>query len=1006
MISSIVNYRKTKRGSIIKIVREHYVRNDIVCGLKQCHICYGFLNLHPALKSVVEDSICLESNCRNQISSLVTGSHLVIVDDECLLKQMDIIEDDQFGSNTVLLQTVMNRVRNKSLNIYSRVKQMMSASPHRNFFIFINDHHQQTYSARNPGESIEDYHHRMIIQACAWYLEHWSKFISAVVLLSCKEETKQEYLKIANIINGPKSLLVFTLREYVQALKKNNEIVDKLSIDDEQTNLNDNNKEDKFIYNKHYTIEETRSGLKSGKLYQGKFQASRDNSLEGFVSITLNDEDVQVLIQGRESLNRAVQDDIVAIQLLPKSEWKTKSNLVILPDASGENDVVDEADQNDEDTLLNSKSKASVHDETSKKPTAKVVSIIKRKWRQYCGTLRLKDIGSSSTMTRYLFVPNERRIPVIRIETRQYDILKNQRLVVAIDSWPRDSKYPLGHYVRALGTIGDKETENQVLLLEHDVPHSMFSRAVLDCLPPEGNDWTIPEEEFSKRADLRNLSICSVDPPGCTDIDDALHCVDLNDGTVEVGVHIADVSYYVKPMSALDQEAANRGTTVYLADRRIDMIPGLLSSNLCSLIEKRDRLAFSVIWKLDKKTCTIRDTKFMRSIICSKASLTYEEAQLKIDEKNQTSDIHKGLRSLNDLAKKLKRKRMESGALVLARADEIRFVEIDSETHENDASLEIQHKRLMETNSMVEEFMLLANISVAQKLLEDFPELALLRRHPKPSTANFDELVEAAKSQGFKIEADDGKHLSESLDKAKLPNNEFFNLMLRMIATRCMTPAAYFCSGCGEKSKSSFSHFGLAADIYTHFTSPIRRYADLLVHRLLAHSIGSSHLDKSMLNKNTVQALCDQINYRHRMAQFASRASTKLHTVLYIKSKKILQNEDAYVFYVRQNALQILIPRIAFEHTYFLNPAKDWQFEPDTREQIYLPGKISIHQFDKIKVDISLASSDSDEAKTSRFSERITVKIVVPPVDIDISDAPQTIKKAENSGAKRKKAKS
>jgi len=743
----------------------------------------------------------------------------------------------------------------------------------------------------------------------------------------------------------------------------------------------------KFQYPKHLTPEEIKLGIEDGRLLSGKFQASRENSLEGYVAVNIDGEDVHVLLQGRDGLNRAIHDDEVVIELLPQSEWKTKSDFVLLPEASTDVETIDSVIAS---TKLQSSEK-SAHI----KPTGKVVAITKRVWRQYTGVLRRQQatLGRSLTMTRCLFVPSDRRIPIIRIETRQYETLKNQRLVVAIDSWPRASRYPLGHYVKSLGNIGDKETENQVLLLEHDVPHLSFSEAVLACLPPEGPDWKIPDQELLNRTDFRHLDVCSVDPPGCTDIDDALHYRDLDSKTCEVGVHIADVSYFVKQGTPMDQEAANRGTTVYLSDRRIDMIPGLLSSNLCSLIQNQDRLSFSVVWTITKSDAKLLDVKFMRSVINSRASLTYEKAQSMIDDKSNKGVIHNSLRGLNNLAKKLKRRRIERGALVLARADEIRFVETDSETHERDSGLEIQHKRLVETNSMIEEFMLLANISVAEKLLEVFPDRSLLRRHPKPSKANFDDLVDSARVKGFEIKPETGKSLSDSLDRAKLAQNDYFNLMLRMIATRCMTPAAYFCSGYVDSQVTSFTHFGLAAELYTHFTSPIRRYADLLVHRLLAKAIDAGELDQSLLDKNSIQLYCDQINYRHRMAQLASRASARLHTVLYIKSKRELF-EEAYIFFVRQNAIQILIPRIAFEYTYFLQPSESWRYDVSERSQTNSEKNIVLKQFDRLKVHVSISKKED-----TRFSDKILVKILEPRLDElheDVSPESEEVHDAEN----------
>jgi len=315
----------------------------------------------------------------------------------------------------------------------------------------------------------------------------------------------------------------------------------------------------------------------------------------------------------------------------------------------------------------------------------------------------------------------DRRIPKIRIRTRQAHALMGKRIVVAVDSWGRNSLYPFGHFVRDLGDIGDRNTETEVLLLEHDVPYMPFSQQVLNDLPPEGENFKITDEELKKREDLRHLDICSIDPPGCTDIDDALHVRPLDNGNYEVGVHIADVTYYVKPNTAMDREAAKRGTTVYLVDKRIDMLPALLGTNLCSLRSNVDRLAFSCIWELTPEA-EIVNVHFTKSVICSKASLTYEEAQNRNDDLRMTDNISKSIRILNNLAKKLKKKRINNGALTLA-SPEVRF------NLENDSQdpVDVEMKELKETNALVEEFMLLANISVAKKIHSKYPESSLLR---------------------------------------------------------------------------------------------------------------------------------------------------------------------------------------------------------------------------------------------------------------------------------------
>uniref|UniRef100_A0A8C7ZMA1 Protein DIS3 homolog n=1 Tax=Oryzias sinensis TaxID=183150 RepID=A0A8C7ZMA1_9TELE len=612
----------------------------------------------------------------------------------------------------------------------------------------------------------------------------------------------------------------------------------------------------------------------------------------------------------------------------------------------------------------------------SGKPTGKIVGIIKRNWRPFCGMLNVSQIKES---TRHLFTPADRRIPRIRIETRQASTLVGQRIMVAIDGWPKNSRYPNGHFVRSLGSAGEKGTEEAVLLLEHDVPHQAFSQNVLSFLPKM--PWGITPEDMIKRQDLRHLTVCSVDPPGCTDIDDALHCRELENGNLEVGVHIADVSHFIRPGNALDKEAANRGTTVYLCGKRIDMVPELLSSNLCSLrFFVYTRLAFSCIWEMNHNA-EILKTQFTKSVINSKASLTYAEAQMRIDDTNKKDDITESLRGLNKLAKILKRKRIENGALTLSSL-EVRF-HIDSETHD---PIDLQTKELMETNSMVEEFMLLANISVAQKIYDEFPDCALLRKHPAPPPSNYDILLKAAKSKNVEIHTDSAKALADSLDVAKVDGFSYFNTLLRILATRCMMQAVYFCSG----MDSDFHHYGLASPIYTHFTSPIRRYADIIVHRLLAVAIGADITYPDLMDKHKQSALCNNLNYRHKMSQYAQRASVAFHTQLFFKSRGIL-NEEGFVLFVRKNAIIVLIPKFGLEGTVFFDskdkagPSLVFDEEGPTLKV----EQTTFHIFDKVKVTISLDDSNIQHQKI----RMALTEPVIPGVSVAAPDVEPQAKK-------------
>ncbi|XP_035027887.1 exosome complex exonuclease RRP44 [Hippoglossus stenolepis] len=935
MLKSKTFVRKTRSGGVVKIVREHYLRDDIWCGSEACTEC-------KQESTVLQTDACLESN-------LCSYPHYLIPDTNVVLHQIDVLEDPVIR-NVIVLQTVLQEVRHRSAPVYKRLKDIIHEKE-KNVYTFTNEHHRETFIEREPGESANDRNDRAIRVAAKWYSQHLKKLESEtdglkVVLLTNDQDNKRKAEE--------SGLLAYKCEEYIKSLIANPELVDRLALSNDDKNEITNSR---VIFPEHLPLSRIQAGIKSGAFLQGTFRASRDNYLEATVFVQgEGDDSTEVLLQGLQHLNRAVYQDVVAVQLLPRDQWVAPSSVVLQDEGAAKDD---DAEEEEEEKAL----RISVA-EAARKPTGKVVGIIKRNWRPFCGMLNVSHIKES---TRHLFTPADRRIPRVRIETRQASTLAGHRILVAIDGWPKDSRYPNGHFVRSLGSAGDKDTEQEVLLLEHDVPHQDFSQAVLSFLPKM--PWAITPEDMGKREDLRNLTVCSVDPPGCTDIDDALHCRELENGNLEVGVHIADVSHFIRPGNAMDKEAANRGTTVYLCGKRIDMVPEMLSSNLCSLRSNVERLAFSCIWEMNHKA-EILKTRFTKSVINSKASLTYAEAQMRIDDASKNDDTTESLRGLNKLAKILKRHRIEKGALTLSSL-EVRF-HIDSETHD---PIDLQTKELMETNSMVEEFMLLANISVAQKIYDEFSECALLRKHPAPPPSNYDVLLKAAKSKDVEIHTDSAKALADSLDGAKVDGFPYFNTLLRILATRCMMQAVYFCSG----MDSDFHHYGLASPIYTHFTSPIRRYADIIVHRLLAVAIGADSTYPDLMDKHKQSALCNNLNYRHKMSQYAQRSSVAFHTQLFFKSRGIL-NEEGYVLFVRKNAIIVLIPKFGLEGTVFFDgkdkTAPKLVFDEEgpslTIEQH------TFHIFDKVKVTISLDESNVQHQKI-RMS---LIEPVIPGVSV------------------------
>ena len=935
MLTSKTFVKKTKKGNVLKVTREHYLRDDVGCGVTDCVLCKKMstepiLDPHP------------QSN-----STECPYSHYILPDTNVVLRQIDFLEDPVV-ENVIILQIVLQEVKHRNPGIYKRLRDLI-ATKSRKYYVFPNEHHKETFVGQRIEESPNDRNDRAIRKSVEWYNEHLAtelkttnQIISRVVLITNDNENRRKAMA--------SGIQAYTVLEYVQSLSNAPHLLDRLAQDDDTDNDLTANKK---LFPEHQGLSIIQTGLKSRKYLQGTFQASRENRHEGFVNVYSLEK--WILVQTLENLNRAVHEDVVAVEMLPESQWACPSGIVTKEEAedSVKNEEIDEDESMDTtpsvpvNAIQRSKKQPS-----SLQPTGRIMGIIKRNWRPYCGTI---VPFHSMKGLHHTFVPADKRIPRIRISTRQGEALRGKRIVVGIDSWPRSSRSPRGHFIRDLGLIGDKGTENEVLLLEHDVPHLPFSPAVLKDLPEI--PWTISDKELHVRTDLRHLPICSVDPPGCTDIDDALHYRQLDNGNFEVGVHIADVSHFIRPGTAIDEEAANRGTTVYLADKRIDMVPELLSSNLCSLRGGEERLAFSCIWELSLNAEVVK-ASFCKSIIKSRMAFTYQEAQMRMDDPTLSDDITVGLRGLNSLAKLLKQRRIEAGALTLA-SPEVRF-EIDSETHD---PIDLTTKELKDTNSLVEEFMLLANITVARKIYETFPNCALLRRHPAPPLSNYEILLKASSAKGVLLEVESAKALANSLDVAHIPNDPYFNTMLRILATRCMMQALYFSSG--TLPFEEFLHYGLASPIYTHFTSPIRRYSDIIVHRLLAASINADKTYPALLDKHRTQQLCNHLNHRHKMAQYAQRSSVALHTQLYFKDKGTVV--DGYVLFVKRNALQIIVPTYGIESSVFFDNDGDSQEKLqilyDEDKPSLSVGSVVFHLFEKVVVRIQVEKHNLQHSK-------------------------------------------
>jgi exosome complex exonuclease DIS3/RRP44 len=892
----------------------------------------------------------------------------LVPDTNVFLTAMDLFEQSSAFYDVVVLQTVLEELRNRSLPLYNRLISL-TKSDEKRFYVFFNEFRLETHVPRLEGESVNDRNDRAVRKAVVWYSQHLAqakaKKVPAVVMLSNDRDNLRKAKE--------EGIAACSLRDYVSQLKDADSLLDMIPDTEDQDVISKDKRPGQPLYPEYYSMSKMMTGVKAGLLHQGIFNVSPYNYLEGSIRVPAFPK--PLLILGRENINRAIDGDVVVVEVLPKDQWKAPSTSVIEEEAITQNENPD-AEEASASIVTEKERKAlqeevrRTHSKTTEghaQPTAKVVGVVKRNWRQYVGHIDQSSVSQSTQQGRkqdaVFVLPMDKKIPKIRLRTRQVAELLGKRIVVAIDAWDRNSRHPIGHLVRSLGELETKAAETEALLLEYDVQYRPFPKTVLDCLPKEGHDWRVPQDKndpgWRGREDLRHLLICSIDPVGCQDIDDALHSRPLPNGNFEVGVHIADVSHFVKPSTAMDAEASIRGTTVYMVDKRIDMLPTLLGTDLCSLKPYVERFAFSVLWELTPDADVV-SVRFTKSVIKSREAFSYEQAQLRVDDHSQQDDLTKSIRTLMALSRKLKQKRLDAGALSLS-SPEVK-VQMESETSD---PIDVKTKELLDTMSLVEEFMLLANVSVARRIYEAFPQTALLRRHGAPPKTNFDELANQLRvKRGLDLSVESSRALADSLDRCVDPKEPFFNTLVRIMATRCMMAAEYFCAG--TQAYPEFRHYGLASEIYTHFTSPIRRYADLVAHRQLAAAIGYEPMHPAERSRGRLEAVCKNINVRHRNAQLAGRASIAYYVGQALRGKAA--EEDGFVIKIFSNGFVVLVPRFGIEALIRLRDLADPEPAAEYDAETYTlrtsgSREVTVEVFQKVRVRVT---DHKDEATGKR----------------------------------------
>ncbi|KAH0473925.1 MAG: uncharacterized protein KVP18_002374 [Porospora cf. gigantea A] len=916
MVAVQVRVARNRKGFIRRLPTELYLRQTVSCGHEDC-------------------------GCGGEV--LGDGT-LLVLDLDVARRQVNFLLDSACVDNVVLSSFMLKELRQLDLSCYAKLRALCRGASneryasalrsernlsHRRFYPFPNEFFEKTRVPKQDFESSSEWLDRQLYKLVEWFTAHRSlRGITAeVILLTQSDEKKQKALNA-----GCKAV---TVAEW--AANREAEFpgcLERLAFVEEQ---DADACRDSIVYEAHMPLDDVNRRVRAGTLLQGVIRMDRRSCFSGFVTVSSQTEDIR--IKGFQNTNRAVNNDVVAIELLQEEEATL---------AAGQDEFIEDEFIEDENSLGEEEIAAPAAVATPKRLFGRVVSIIKRRWKTYCGTLQplddFKKVGvSSAARISRRFIPVDGRVPMITIRTANSHELDKKRIAVMIDEWPRQRKFPTGHWIDILGPVDDLATETEVILRDHDVITRDFANDVLRCLPP--SDWSIPPEEIHRREDLRQapgLTVCSIDPPGCRDIDDALSFRELPDGVWELGVHIADVTHFVKPDTAIDAEAAERCTTVYMVDRRTDMLPSLLTTDLCSLVEKRDRLTFSVFWRVNPSTMEILDFRFAKCVIRSHAALSYAEAQNKIDDTADSTPLTEGIRKLNAMAQVLRANRFEGGALELC-SPEVKFALDDGSTDPKDIKIYESYQ----TNKLVEEFMLLANITVAEKIVEAYPDFAVLRRHPVPKTNELEALKELLQTENKVLDFSSSRALSRSLDLCTKPDDPQFAGIVRMLATRCMNQALYFCSG--ELEMSLYRHYGLATPIYTHFTSPIRRYADVLVHRFLTAALKLHLLPETCASRQRMKTQCALLSERHRNAQLCSRASTGFFTYLFFR-KHGDRIDTGSVLQLKANGLEVLIPRYGIEG--FVKLDDDWKYIEERKEFQHASGA-TLRAFSKVMVEIS-----------------------------------------------------
>lgn len=650
-------------------------------------------------------------------------------------------------------------------------------------------------------------------------------------------------------------------------------------------------------------------------------------------------------------------------QILPSNyiigtvDMKQTSKAYVIPD-NGSEDIFISA--NNTNHALN-KDKVKVYlfpRRKGRKPEGQVTEIISRSQTTFVGSVQIHAkyaffISDSTSMPVDIFIPKE-------------DIngaVEDDKVLVEMTEWPERANNPFGKVVQILGKRGENNTEMLSILAEYGFPLS-FPDAVereADKIPLE-----IPKEEIKRRRDFRKTTTITIDPADAKDYDDAISFQVLPNGNFELGVHIADVTYYVRPGSAIDEEAYNRATSVYLVDRTIPMLPEKLSNMVCSLRANEDSLTFSAVFEMNAKAEIISEW-FGKGVINSDRRFAYEEVQQTIEEeKGEMKDV---ILPINRLATILRKKRFQTGAINFE-SQEVKF-----NLDENSKPIGIFIKESKEANWLIEEFMLLANRRVAEKIGKDKrgnkeAKTFIYRVHDEPNPEKLGIFTEFVGKLGYVINTGSRSLLVKSF------NDLFASIagkgeesMISSIAIRTMSKAYY--------STNNIGHYGLSFPYYSHFTSPIRRYPDLMLHRLLERYLD----DKPSADKDVYEANCEHCSLMEKKAAEAERTSVKYKQAEFLSDKigqvfkgsiSGISKWGIYVL-IDENKCEGLVPIRTLTDDFYYIDEDNYQVVGRKNNRTFRLGdpiKIKVESVDLFKkqMDFSLVDDGEFEAEPREFS--------------------------------------